>query len=250
VDFNRSVSRSNYNGLSLQVQRRYARGWSFQTVYTYGVSKDLPAVATEVTNPDLDYGYASNDVRHRVAMNFVVELPFQSSNALLESVLGVWQLNGIGIFQSGSPFTVTCSQAYPLCDFNADGTTNDRLNMPASGANLSSVDQAKWLSGVFTAADFTKPAANTFGNDPRNAFRGPGFKNVDLSLCKNFQVPGVRGARSAKLPVRLEMFNAGNWVNLNNPNGSLTAGTFGRVTSTRGGTGGPRVIQLGGKYIF
>ncbi len=69
-------------------------------------------------------------------------------------------------------------------------------------------------------------------------------------MCKNFQVPGVRGARSAKLQVRLEMFNAGNWVNLNNPNGSLTAGTFGRVTSTRGGTGGPRVIQLGGKYIF
>jgi hypothetical protein len=38
-------------------------------------------------------------------------------------------------------------------------------------------------------------------------------------------------------------------VNLNNPNGSLTAGTFGRVTSVRQGAG-PRVVQIGAKYIF
>ena len=79
---------------------------------------------------------------------------------------------------------------------------------------------------------------------------GPGFKNIDLSLVKNFQVPGTSGPRSARLQVRLEAFNVGNWVNLNNPNSSVTAARFGRVTSTRGGTGGPRVTQIGGKYIF
>jgi hypothetical protein len=34
------------------------------------------------------------------------------------------------------------------------------------------------------------------------------------------------------------------------PSSPVTSATFGRVTSTRGGTGGPRVIQIGGKYIF
>jgi hypothetical protein len=252
VDFNRSVSRSNYHGMSLQIQRRYSKGWAFQTVYTYGVSKDVPAVATEVTLPDLDYSYASNDVRHRVAMNFIVEVPFKSSNAIVNGVLGGWQLNGIGVFQTGPPFTVTCTQAYPRCDFNADGTTNDRVNLPSFGTDLGNPSQEKWMSGVFTAADFTLPAPGAFGNEPRNAFRGPGFKNLDLSLFKSFDVPGTGGARSAKLQIRLEAFNAFNWVNLNNPNTSLTAATFGRVTSSRNSTqsGGPRVAQLGVKYIF
>jgi len=251
VDFNRSVSRSNYEGISLQIQRRYARGWSFQSVYTYAVSKDLPAVATEVTQPDLDYGYADNDVRHRLALNFVAEIPYRSSNPVLHAVLGGWQLNGIGIFQSGRPFSVSCTQAYPRCDFNADGTTNDRVNMPTN-VNLDNITQDEWLNGIFTAADFTVPAPGAFGTESRNAFRGPGFRNIDFSLFKNFDVPGTRGPRSAKFQVRLELFNAANWVNFNNPTSSLTSGTFGRVTGARGSTqsGGPRVVQIGGKYIF
>ena len=247
VDFNRSVSRSNYSGMSLQLQRRYSKGWSLQTVYTFGVSKDLPAVATEVTQPDLDYGYASNDVRHRVAMNFILELPFHPSHPALNAVLGGWQMNGLGIMQSGLPFSVTCNQAYPRCDFNADGTTNDRVNMPSFATDFGSPDQARWLAGVFTAADFPNPQAGAFGNQPRNAFRGPGYKSFDLSLFKNFEVPGPSGVRAAKFQIRLEAFNAANWVNLANPNGSVTAGTFGRVTATRSG---PRTLQLGIKYIF
>jgi hypothetical protein len=247
VDFNRSVSRSNYQGMSLQVQRRYSKGWSFQTVYTFGVLKDLPAVATEVTQPDLDYGYASNDVRHRVAMNFIVELPFKTGHSAADAVISGWQLNGLGIMQSGQPFSVSCTQAYPRCDFNADGTNNDRVDMPAAGADLGSPSQDQWLAGVLKASDFTNPAPGTVANQPRNAFRGPGYKSYDLSLFKNFNVPGTRGVQGAKLQIRLEAFNAFNWVNLGNPSGSITAGTFGRVTGTRGN---PRTLQLGVKYIF
>ena len=123
------------------------------------------------------------------------------------------------------------------------------MNLPAFGTNFGSPDQQKWLTGVFTAADFTLPAAGTFGNEPRNAFRGPGFKNFDFSLFKNFEVPSAT-ARRSRVQVRIEAFNIGNWVNLNNPSGNLTGGTFGRVTSARTGTGGPRVFQLALKYIF
>ena len=101
---------------------------------------------------------------------------------------------------------------------------------------------------MFTAADFTLPAAGTFGNEPRNAFRGPGFKNLDFSLFKNFAIP--RAGTHSRVQVRIEAFNVGNWVNLNNPSGNLTGGTFGRVTSARPGTGGPRVFQLALKYLF
>src|SRR6187401_1968992 len=44
------------------------------------------------------------------------------------------------------------------------------------------------------------------------------------------------GRPAAAAHSRLEAFNIGNWVNLNNPNSSVTAATFGRLTSARTGT--------------
>ncbi len=124
------------------------------------------------------------------------------------------------------------------------------MNLPSFGTNLGSLDRSKWLAGVFTAADFTYPAPGTFGTEPRNAFRGPGFKNVDFGLFKTFSVPGLVGPRPARVQVRIEAFNVANWVNLNNPQAAINNANFGRVTSARTGTGGPRVVQLALKYVF
>ena len=249
VNLNESRVRSRYNGVSLQLQRRYADGFAIQGVYTFGVSKDLPGFTMWVEQPELDWGYTGDDVRHRLAANFILELPYHPANRALDAVLGGWQLNGLAILQSGAPFTVTCSQAFPRCDFNADGVNNDRVNLPASGTDLGSPSQEDWLNGVLNAADFTYPAVGTAADQPRNAFRGPGFKNMDFSLVKNIDLPGMSGQEST-LQVRLEMFNAFNWVNLNNPSGSVTSANFGRVTGQRGGTGGPRVVQLGARWSF
>src|SRR5262249_24866147 len=125
----------------------------------------------------------------------------------------------------------------------------DRVNLPSFGTNLGNPTQQQWLTGVFKAADFMLPAPFAVPTQPRNAFRGPGFKNVDLSLFKNFDLPGGGGGGS-KLHGRVAAFNVANWVNLFNPVATINATTFGRVTSARTGTGGPRVIQLALKYIF
>jgi hypothetical protein len=250
VNLNESRVRSRYHGVSFQLQRRYANGFAFQSVYNYGVSKDLPGFTVSVEQPELDWGYTNEDVRHRLATNVIVEIPFNPTNPLLQGVLGGWQLNSLAIFQSGGPFSVVCTLAWPNCDFNADGVTfNERVNLPGSGTDLGSPSQEQWLAGVMNAADFTLPAPGTAANQPRNAFRGPGFRNVDFSLVKNFRLPGIATANST-LQVRLEMFNAFNWVNLNNPVTNVADANFGRVTSQRGGSGGARVIQLGGKWTF
>jgi hypothetical protein len=245
VDFNESRSYSNYHGISAQLQRRYANGFAFQAAYTYGQLKDVPGSTMEVGNLDLDYGYAGNDVRHKLAMNFIAEVPFSSGSALLNSVLGGWQFNAISIMQSGSPFTVTCGFAFPRCDFNADGVNNDRHNLPAYGTDLGDPSQQDWLTGVMTAADFTNPPQGQFADQPRNAFRGPGYKNVDLSLFKNFSIGRFNG-RPSTVQVRIEAFNAFNWVNFFNPVSNTNSANFGRVTGARP----MRVIQLGGKWMF
>ena len=252
VGLNESRIRSNYHGMSFQLQRRYSRGLAFQAVYTLGRLKDYAGSAMIVEQPDLDYGYAGNDIRHRVAMNFVWEIPYNPSNQVLHAILGGWQFNGLAIMQSGSPFTVNCTLAYPRCDFNADGVNNDRVNLPSYGTDFGDPSQEEWLAGVMNASDFTNPAPGQVADQPRNAFRGPGFKNADLSLVKNFRLPNFTGTRDSTLQVRIETFNAFNWVNLNNPVSQTNNTNFGRVTSARvyGATGGPRIVQLGVKYMF
>ncbi|MEX2271383.1 MAG: TonB-dependent receptor [Vicinamibacterales bacterium] len=249
VGLNESRVKSNYHGFSLQLQRRYSGGFAFQSVYTLGFAKDGDGTAMIVERPELDYGWADGDVRHRVAMNFVWEIPYRPSHRILKAVLGGWQLNGLAILQSGAPFTVICSFAYPRCDFNADGVNNDRVNLPGFGTDFGSPTQAEWFAGVLNAADFPLPAQGEVANQERNAFRGPGFRNADLSLVKNF--PMAIGARGSTLQMRLEAFNAFNWVNLNNPVTAVNNPSFGRVTSVRGGgTGGPRLVQVGLRFSF
>jgi TonB dependent receptor len=252
VGLNESRIDSDYHGISLQLQRRYSGGLAFQTVYTYGVAKDQAGSTMIVEQPELDYSNAGFDVRHRVALNFIWEVPYRPANQVLHAVLGGWQLNGLALFQTGGPFTVICTSAWPTCDFNADGVNNDRVNLPAFGTDLGSPSQADWLAGVFTASDFTLPAPGQVANQPRNAFRGPGFKNADISLVKNFRLPGFSAGRDSTAQVRIELFNAFNWVNLNNPVATWNNADFGRVTGSRanGATGGPRIVQLGFKYMF
>ena len=85
----------------------------------------------------------------------------------------------------------------------------------------------------------------TFAHQPRNAFRGPGYKNMDLSLFKNFDFAGFNGRRSS-VQIRIEAFNAFNWVNLNKPVSNTNNANFGRVTGARA----MRVVQLGAKWLF
>ena len=56
---------------------------------------------------------------------------------------------------------------------------------------MGSPSQEQWRAGVFTAADFPRPAPGTVGNLPRNAYRGPGYLNTDLSLVKRLALPAI-----------------------------------------------------------
>ena len=77
-----------------------------------------------------EFNYSGSAGRH------LFEIPYRPASAVLKAALGGWQVNGSGIFQSGSPFTVNCTLAYPRCDFNADGANNDRTNLPSYGTDL------------------------------------------------------------------------------------------------------------------
>ena len=131
------------------------------------------------------------------------------------------------------------------CDYNADGTNNDRPNVPAFGNSLDMSKQTL-LKGVFTRADFPVPGLGENGSLGRNTFTNPGLANVDLALMKIYRMPWFSGREGAQLQVRGEAFNAFNRVNLNGINSNMNSATFGRVT----GTAPARRFQFGLRLSF
>jgi hypothetical protein len=89
-----------------------------------------------------------------------------------------------------------------------------------------------------------------FGNLPRNAVYGPGFGTSDLSLVKNTPLAG-----SARLQLRVEVFNLFNRANFGQPGRIATVGStsFGVITNTRfptGDSGSSRQVQFAAKILF
>jgi hypothetical protein len=244
VSLNESRISSRYDGLTLELRRRYDSGFAFQAAYTFGKATDTAGVFVDLLRPDLEGGLAGHDVRHRLAINQVFEIPAFGSNAVIRHLAGGWQISSITVWQTGSPFDVSTSASYPAGDYNADGQTNDRPNLPTFGTDIGRPSQEQWRAGVFSAADFPKPAAGTVGNLPRNAYVGPGYLNTDLSLVKRIALPAM--GRDAGVQVRVEAYNLFDTINLNNPVGNLSSTVFGRVTSARPS----REIQLGVRFTF
>ncbi|MEP6717438.1 MAG: hypothetical protein ABJC09_17850, partial [Terriglobia bacterium] len=83
--------------------------------------------------------------------------------------------------------------------------------------------------------------AGQFGNEGRNAVRGPGIANVDLSLLKIFAL-----SEKLKLQFRAECFNMANHANFGLPANDLASPNFGHVLEA----GSPRVFQFGMKLVY
>jgi hypothetical protein len=96
---------------------------------------------------------------------------------------------------------------------------------------------ARW----FSPAAFTPAPLGQDGNSGRNILDGPGIRNVDLALFRDF---GIR--EGMKLQFRAEMTNALNLVNLNNPNAALNSPAVGTIRGARG----MRETQLGLRLTF
>ena len=248
INYRAMLARSEYHGMQLQVNKRYAQGFSGQVSYTYGKAMDdgsdvqVGALPVDARALELEWGPSDFDVRHRLAINWLYELPFfRGQSGLAASLLGGWQINGVTALQSGFPFSVFTSLSYAAGgDYNGDGVNNDRPNTPSFGTTLPNNSQQAYRDGLFVATDFPRPAV--LGDLPRNPYFGPGFASTDLSLFKDFRLPGDR----AKAQFRIEAFNLFNRVNLQRPNGNMSQATFGRSTQSFAA----REIQLAFKLIF
>jgi len=119
-----SNGHSRYNGVTLDLQKRFSSNWQARLAYTYSKAKDdhpdativVPGVddareAQDALNIGDEWAYADTDVRHRVVLSGVWNLAYADhlQNSVAHAVLSGWTFSAIASYQSGQPFTPVIS---------------------------------------------------------------------------------------------------------------------------------------------
>jgi hypothetical protein len=282
---------SNYSSLQASVKHQMSHGLLFNVDYTYshsidngstwhsGATTSNGAAAGEgftldQTLPGLDRGDSVYDIRNRLVLNYVYQLPGYNLKGALGAVLGGWSYNGIWSFQSGAHFETyitsgpkfrEISNSANKCteldwqtancqnvggDFNLDGGRNDRPS--ASVPRLGGITHDQWANGWFAAATpvnitFSAPCLGCTANLGRNTFVGPGQWYADMTLSKTFKF-----TERVNMKFDANGFNVFNHTNFllatagGGAHNKFTSGNFGQAA----GTLNPRQIQIGVKISF
>jgi hypothetical protein len=255
INTTKSIGNSIYHSMQTKIERRVTRGLSILGAYTWSHSlsnADISSVGGgSFLDPIQNYFNLANersnsiyDIRHRLSIAAMYGLPaLSSSNALVRTILGGWQLGSIITEQTGFASGLT-----RVVDTTGTGIAS-RVNMVAGQDPMLPRDQRtrdRW----FNTGAFSLPVAGQFGNAVRHPIHLPGLNQVDASAVKNF-----RFFETHAVQFRAEFFNLFNHVNLGAPGLNIRdPATFGRVISTAQGAGGmpgdARVVQFGLKYNF
>jgi hypothetical protein len=224
------LDRSNYNSMIFQLERRFHNGLSFLGSYTWSHSLDYGGgTADGDTGPQnpynlrAEYGSSDFDVRQRLSVSYIYELPFGRGKAyfnqpgVARAVLGGWQLSGVTSIQSGLPFT-------PILSYDPTNTgTTARPNVIA-GAAFYPANQGP--SDWFNSSAFVAPAAYTFGNAGRDILVGPLTRNNDVGLQRTASFK-----ERFTLQFTAQAFNLFNTPQFGLPNNKVGVSTTGVITT-------------------
>jgi len=256
---------SFYNGLELQLSRRFSQGLSYQASYTLAKSMDTrsfdPAFTVagrgttqlasntpyNIYDRRLNYARSDFDRRHSLQGYVVYDIPLGRGRRFLRDVgpfvdrlIGGFEMAGSFIWQSGRPFTV----------YSGTNTISNVLQTPANcngcSPDLGSLAQESGTNFFFTQSQralFSAPAPGEMGNTGRNFFTGPKLFNLDLMIGKKFYL-----TETSNFEFRAEMQNATNTPAFDFPTAVITNSTFGRIRGSVVNTA--RRIQLAAKFNF
>jgi len=241
---------SQYNGLQVKAEKRYAKGLTFIASYSY--SKVLGVGDTQQfqnpANIQAEKAVMNTDQRNHFVGSAVYSLPFGHGrkfgggwNRWADGALGGWTVSPILTLASGTPLNLT-EAANP----SNSGGTADRPNLggdlraatdPVTSRSTHSL--VEW----FNTSAIQAQASGTYGNAPRNAIVSPHTVLLDAAIHKTLTFN-----EHLKAQLRLESFNVTNTPHFGSPGldvGSPTS--FGIISTT---TGNPRQNQIALKLLF
>jgi hypothetical protein len=251
VDLYVTDGTQHYHGMLLSMRGSGRYGTTVNANYTlshcYGSPDGSGGATTNVStgynipsNPGFDEGNCTSDRLQNFAVSGSIASP-RFDRAGMRAAFSDWRLAGSFRALTGSWLTILTG--VDIAQNGQAGTqrANQLLDNPYDDQSINTANGGiRFLNPLA----FAQPAAGTLGNSVRNSVRGPGSKNVDLALTRNFLFGGQR-----TVEVRLEAFNAFNWFNWGNPSTARNSATFGQITSTNPSLG-PRALQFAIKYAF
>jgi hypothetical protein len=256
-----------YHSLQTVINKTLSNGLNIRATYTFaknlGTADGLVGGNIQnIYNVGVEKGPVQPDIRHRVAISYVYELPFGRDRSFLndaprvvDALLGGWQVSGITIGQSGPAYVPTLGS-----DLTNTGSTSPRpdlihdpydfsFDIPGQKA-LGCPGGVQTLQCWFNPAAFALPSlapgqkvARQFGNAGRGTLRGPDLVDFDMAVMKNFQIN-----EQHKLQFRTEFFNIANHPNFATSGTRVNANGGQRITSTV--PENQREIQFALKWSF
>ena len=204
----RSNTQSNYNSLQVRLEKRYSHGPQYEVAYTFAHALDNASSASlgsvnngdfrDQTRPNLEYGNADFDVRHRFVFSYTYDLPFgrghmfaKNASGLVNQILGNWQMTGVFSAATGNYYTAT--DVVSVSNTDCGGFVAWQCSRPAlvGNPNAKPCIPGTLFNTCAFADNSTIPGIipqGTFGNAGRNIIQGPGYKTWDTSLVKQFPI--------------------------------------------------------------
>lgn len=231
-----NVANSSYSAFQLTLRRAHGpltAGLS----YTYSHSLDNASDRSDpvlVDSYNLHGNWASSnfDERHLLNFSYVYQIPnfarefvdafvgpprdepVQSGSSRqcclnpMNQIFGGWEISGVTLFQSGTPFTVINSAGNTGISLTDNAGVSSGLGIAASYPDVLRGLSRPWSNNqsfgplLGNPSEFVAPRGLTFGNAGRNFLNNPSRLNFDVALLKHF-----RFAESRELQFRAEFFN-------------------------------------------
>jgi hypothetical protein len=208
---------SNYNALQAKLTRRVGR-LTLEANYTWSHEFDdmLNVFSPGFENPStpiFDHGSGDWDVRNNFTASTVYTMPeLKNSNSLIRGVLGGWQTSGILQTRSGLPTNISLVSGFFGNPVRPDYVPGQPLWVPNHRWPGSSYN----INAFAVEPTYDGTPGGTIGTVGRNALRGPGYFQLDLSGMKNFAI-----TERVTMQFRADIFNIFNHPNFTNPDGGI-----------------------------
>jgi len=241
------IGNSRYNGLALQMTKRYSKNFSYILAYTWSHAQDdstatlnstafTPRRSQDFQNLAADWSNSALDYRNRFTFTPAYDIKFfQNGNWFMKNLVSNWNLTGTYTYQTGEWATV---QSGIDSNLNND-TAGDRVVVnPAGISNVGSGVYGLNAAGQMVAAGDSSIVAyvaqnpnaryvvaglGALANSGRNTLRMPPVNNVDLSLLKRLNV-----TERARFEIGAQAFNlfnhaqyTGSWIDDVSPNPTI-----------------------------
>jgi hypothetical protein len=207
IDFFCNCSDNRYDSFQTKVEKRFSSGYSILAHYTLQLAEQDSAEYF-FFDANLNRGPADWDRTHNFVFSQVWELPIGKGKALLGDIsrpvdwlIGGWQFNSNTTIQSGLPYS-----------FGYDAGANIDTGPGRPNVNGDPKPELEGNRYSYNTSVFSNPGSGKFGNQKRNALRGPSYWRTDASLFKKFKFTETK-----ELEFRIESVNFFNHANLGNP---------------------------------